>query len=487
MEFGKLKDYINGEWIEETGAEYLKVYNPSTGEEIAEVPITPTEKVEAAIDCAQEAFLSWNNIALERRVKYLFALRDELVNSHEELAQCIALDQAKHISDARAEVNRAIQITETACGIPMMLKGNKFAINKNIDGEVIREPLGVIGALAPFNFPALVFAWFIPYAIGCGNTIVFKASEQSPMFMQKIMEIFKKIELPKGVVNLVNGTKPVVEALLNSPKIKAMSFVGSTPVGKIIAEGSAKTGKRSMVLAGAKNTLIVAEDANIDGFIKNYINSCFGAAGQRCMAGSIVAVVEDVYEEVKMRMIKAAKEVKIGDARDEEVFLGPVISKRAVDRCHHYIDLSLKEGANLALDGREPELLDKNKNGYFIGPTILSEVTPEMSIAKDEIFGPVVALIKVKDVEEGINFMNSSEFGNGGSIFTESGYYAHKFLREANSGMIGVNVGVPASMPYLPFGGTRNSLFGSQIKAQGQDAVDFFTKRKSCTVRFYGK
>lgn len=487
MHYGKLKDHINGQWVSHADAEYLKVYNPSTGKELCEVPITPTDQVEAAINAAEEAYSSWKNMSMERRVKYLFDLRDNLVKRHEELAHAIAIDQAKHIKDARAEVNRAIQITETACGIPLMMTGNKFAINENVNGEVIRESIGVVGALAPFNFPALVFGWFVPYAIGCGNTIVFKASEQSPLFMQKVMEIFDEINLPKGVVNLINGTKPVVEAMLNSPIIKAMAFVGSTPVGRIIAEGSAQTGKRSQVLAGAKNTLIVAEDANMDGFIDNYINSAYGAAGQRCMAGSIVAAVEDVYDEVKERMIQASKEVKIGDATDEDIFLGPVISEKAVKRCHHYIGLALEEGANLALDGRNPSLPEKNKDGYFIGPTIVSEVTPDMKIAVDEIFGPVVSLMKFKNVEEALEFFNDSEFGNGGSIFTESGFYAHKFLKEANSGMIGVNVGVPASMPYLPFGGTRSSLFGSQIKAQGQDAVEFFTKRKACTVRFYGK
>ncbi|MTI83958.1 MAG: aldehyde dehydrogenase family protein [Firmicutes bacterium] len=487
MEFGKLKDYINGEWIEETGAEFLKVYNPSTGEEIGEVPITPTEKVEDAIAAAKEAFKSWRNVSMGKRMEYLFKLRDGLMARKEDLAQSIATDQAKHIADARAEVERAIQLTETACGIPMMMRGDKIEVNSKIDGEVIRQPLGVIGALAPFNFPALVFGWFVPFAIGTGNTMVFKASEQSPVFMQKIMEIFEAIGLPEGVFNLVNGTKPVVEALLNSPAIEAMAFVGSTPVGKIIAEGSAKTGKRSMVLAGAKNTLLVAEDANMDGFIENFINSCYGAAGQRCMAGANVAVVEDIYDSVKERMVEAAKNVKVGDARDEKVFMGPVISKQSQARAHKYIDLGIEEGANLALDGRDIEVPDKNKNGYFVGPTILSEVTPDMKVAIDEIFGPVVSLIKVKDVNEGIAFINSSEFGNGGSIFTESGQYAQKFLRQVDSGMLGVNVGVPASMPYLPFGGDRASLLGSRIKAQGQDAVDFFTKRKVATVRYYGK
>ncbi|MGF7185467.1 malonate-semialdehyde dehydrogenase (acetylating)/methylmalonate-semialdehyde dehydrogenase [Desulfitispora alkaliphila] len=487
MEFIRFKDYINGEWVEEKGVDHLRVYNPSTGKEIGEVPITPTEQVEKAIFAAEEAFKSWRKVSMGKRMEYLFKLHSELNSRHEELAQVIAEDQAKHINDARGEVSRAIQLTETACGIPLMMRGDKIAISEEIDGEILREPLGVVGALAPFNFPALVFGWFVPFAIGTGNTMVFKASELSPVFMQKIVEILETIELPRGVFNLVNGNKSVAETMLKSPLISAMAFVGSTPVGKIVAEESAKTGKRSMVLAGAKNTLLVAEDANIDGFIENFINSCYGAAGQRCMAGANVAIVEEVYDKVKERIIEASKNIKYGDAKDEKVFMGPVISKEAVERIHQYIDLGVKEGANLVLDGREPELSEANRNGYFVAPTILSEVTSEMTVAKEEIFGPVVTVIKVSCINEGIEFMNSSEYGNGGSIFTESGLYAQKFLREAESGMLGVNVGVPASMPYLPFGGAKASLLGSQIKAQGQDAVDFFTKRKAATIRYYGK
>ena len=487
MDYTRLKNYINGQWIEETGAEYLKVYNPSTGEEIGELPITPIEKVEEAISAAGEAFKSWRNVSMGKRMEYMFKLHNELTARQEELAQVIATDQAKHINDARGEINRAIQLTETACAIPMMMRGDKIAVNADIDGEIIREPLGVVGALAPFNFPALVFGWFVPFAIGTGNTMVFKASKQSPVFMQKVVEIFEAIGLPKGVFNLVNGNSSVVRPMINSPLIKAMAFVGSTPVGKVIVEGCAKTGKRSMVLAGAKNTLLVAEDANIDGFIENFINSCYGSAGQRCMAGANVAVVEEIYEQVKERMIEAAKQVKFGDARDEEVFMGPVISKEAKDTIHKYIELGIKEGANLALDGRNPELPEKNKNGYFIAPTMFSEATSDMTVAKEEIFGPVATLLKIKCINGGIEFINSSEYGNGASIFTESGLYAQKFLREVDAGMLGVNVGIPASMPYLPFGGTKASLLGSQIKCQSQDAVEFFTQRKAATIRYYGK
>lgn len=489
MEYGKLKDFINGQWVSYSPeeVEWKEVYNPSTGKEIAEVPTTPDNQIEAAIDAAAEAHKTWKNVSLEKRMKYLFDLRNAFINHHEELAFSIAVDQAKHIADARGEVNRTIQIIETACGIPTMITGNKFPINDKINGEVIRESIGVVGVLSPFNFPCLVFGWFVPFAIGCGNTVVFKASSQSPLFMQKVMGIVEEIDLPKGVLNLVNGSRKVVSALLESPKIQAMSFVGSTPVGQIVAEGCAKTAKRGAIFAGAKNTAVVMEDANMGGFIQNYLNSAYGNAGQRCMALSIVVAVEEIYEQVKERMVEASKEVLIGDSTDENIFLGPVISAKSKQNCHKYIELSLEQGANLALDGRNPKLPEKNKEGFFVGPTILSEVTPDMSIAIDEIFGPVIALMKVKDIDEAIEFINSSEFGNGGSIFTESGAYAHQFLRDVDSGMLGVNVGVPASMPYLPFGGTKASMFGSEIKVQGQDSVEFFTKKKAATVRFYGK
>jgi malonate-semialdehyde dehydrogenase (acetylating)/methylmalonate-semialdehyde dehydrogenase len=482
----KLRDYINGSWYEEDG-DYLDVMNPSTGGLLAKVPVTPEKRVEEAIDAAAAAFETWKNTSMSKRVEYLFKLHTALADREEELAQVIAADQAKHIKDARGEVARAIQLVETSCALPLLVRGDKIAINEEIDGEIMREPVGVIGSLAPFNFPALVFGWFVPFAVGCGNTLVFKASEQSPMFMQEIAKILEEIGLPKGVFNLVNGAKTVVETMLNSDKIQAMTFVGSTKVGRIIAEGCAKTGKKAMVLAGAKNTLIVAEDANIDAFLENFINSCYGAAGQRCMAGSNVVVAAGIYDKVKESLLKASMEVKVGDATDEAVFMGPVISEDSLKRIHSYIELGIQEGCTLLLDGRRTQLSEKNKNGYFVGPTILEGATADMRVVKEEIFGPVVTLIKANCFREGIKIINASEYGNGGAIFTESGRTAQIFLRETNSGMLGVNVGVPASMPYLPFGGTKGSLLGSQIKAQGTDAVDFFTKRKVATIRFYGK
>lgn len=483
-----LKDYINGQWVDNAGGEYLDVTNPSTGEVIAKVPVTTPEHVEEAIACAQEAFRKWALLPMTKKVGYMFQMRNELVERKEELASLIATDQGKHIVDARAEMDRAIQLTETCCGLPLLMRGDHIMVSTRVEGEVRREPLGVVGALAPFNFPGLVYGWFVPFAITTGNTIVYKASEQSPMFMQEIAGIFDKIGLPAGVFNLVNGTAPVVNQMLESPVIKAMAFVGSSKVGQIIADGSARTNKKSMVLAGAKNTLIVEKSVNISGFVKNFQNSCFGAAGQRCMAGANVVVEEAVYEQVKAAMTRVAHETPVGDSNDPDVYMGPVISKASVERIHGFIERALQEGGRMVVDGRDVcgKLQERNKNGFFVGPTIIENITKDFEIAQEEVFGPVVSLIKVKSYKEGIELINESRYGNGGAIFTESGVVAQDFLVNTNSGMIGVNIGVPASMPYLPFGGTKASLMGGQYKAQISDAVEFFTKRKACTIQYFG-
>lgn len=483
-----LKDYINGRWVDNEGGEYLDVTNPSTGEVIAKVPVTTPEHLEEAISSAEEAFKKWASVPMTKKVDFMFKVRGELVERKEELAALIATDQGKHIVDARAEMDRAIQLTETCCGLPLIMRGDHIMVSSHVEGEIRREALGVVGALAPFNFPALVYGWFVPFAITTGNTLVYKASEQSPMFMQKIAEIFHKIGLPAGVFNLVNGTAPVVNQMIESPVIKAMAFVGSSKVGQIVADGSARTNKKSMVLAGAKNTLIVEKSVNISGFVKNFQNSCFGAAGQRCMAGANVVVEEAIYDQVKAAMTRVALQTPIGDSNDPDVYMGPVVSKASVERIHGFIERALQEGGRIVVDGRQvnDKLQDRNKNGYFVGPTIIEGVTKDFEIAQEEVFGPVVSLIKVKDYKEGIEIINESKYGNGGAIFTESGVVAQDFLIHADSGMIGVNIGVPASMPYLPFGGTKASLMGGQFKAQISDAVEFFTKRKACTVQFFG-
>ena len=483
-EFNKIRNFIDGQWVEETGVEYVPLYNPSTGEAIGEVPLSSEETSLKAVESSYAAFESWRKTSLSRRMDYLFDMRQAMKENTEELAVSIAVDQAKHISEARGEVNRVVEIIEAACGIPTLIQGETLeGIAGNINGKVIRQPLGVFGGVAPFNFPALVFGWFIPYAIGVGNTFIFKPSTQSPLFMQKMGDIFNQIGLPKGVVNIIHGNRTIPGSWYQHPKMSGVCLVGSTPTAKKMAEGCARGGKRSMLLGGAKNYLVVMEDADMDLVIQNYLNSCYGSAGQRCLAGSIVAAVPEIYDTLIERILEASREVKVGDALDPDVYMGPVISAQAKERIEKYIETGIAEGSNLVLDGRNPAVPEKNKNGYFVGPTIFTDVTPCRTIAKEEIFGPVVSVMKISGIDDALNLIREQNFGNGACIFTQNLYYSEKFIAEANVGMVGVNVGICAPHPYLPFGGIKDSHLGTD-KVQGKDGVDFFTQNKIATVRY---
>jgi malonate-semialdehyde dehydrogenase (acetylating)/methylmalonate-semialdehyde dehydrogenase len=411
-------------------------------------------------------------------------MREAMEKHAEELAVAIAVDQAKHISEARGEVQRVIEILETACSIPTLIQGESFeGVANNINAKVIRQPIGVFGGIAPFNFPALVFGWFIPFAIGVGNTFIFKPSTQSPLFMQKMGVIFNDIGLPKGVVNIIHGNRSVPEVWYDHPKMCGVCLVGSTPTARAIATRCGQGGKRTMLLGGAKNYLVVMEDAQMDLFIENYIHSCYGSAGQRCLAGSLVAAVPEIHDELVERIAEASKDVTIGDAMDPDVYMGPVISADAKNKIENYIETGINEGSKLILDGRNPKVAEKNKDGYFVGPTIFTDVTPCRTIAKEEIFGPVVSVVRIKDLDDALQLIREQEFGNGACIFTQNLYYSEKFIAEADVGMVGVNVGVCAPHPYLPFGGIKDSLLGTD-KVQGKDGIDFFTQNKVATIRF---
>lgn len=482
-EFVRVKNFINGDWVEE-GGKYEPLYNPSTGEVIGEVPISSPKASMAAVDSSYEAYGPWRSLPLGKRMSFLFAIRAAMEKHLEELACAIALDQAKHISEARGEVQRVIQLIETACSIPTLIQGETLeSISNNINGRVIRQPLGVFGGIAPFNFPALVFGWFIPFAIGVGNTFVFKPSTQSPLFMQKMGDIFKEVGLPPGVVNIIHGHRDVPEVWYDHPKISGVCLVGSSPTAKKIAAKCGEAGKRTMLLGGAKNYLAVMEDAQMDVFIQNYLHSCYGSAGQRCLAGSVIAAVPEIYDKVIEAILEASKNVKIGDAFDPDVYMGPVISLDARKKIEKYIEIGVSEGAKLILDGRNPPVAEKNKNGYFVGPTVFVDVNPSMRIMQEEIFGPVVCIMKVSCINEALRHINASPFGNGACIFTQNLFYTEKFIQEANVGMVGVNVGVCAPHPYLPFGGIKDSLVGTD-KVQGKGGIDFFTQAKVATIRF---
>jgi len=478
-----IKNHINGQWVSDTETQQESLYNPSTGEVIGQVPLSSATTSSEAVQAAADAYPAWRALPLPKRMDYIFKMLRAMEDNLEPLAVAIALDQAKHISEARGEVSRVIEIIQMACAMPTMLQGETVqGIANNINGRLIKAPLGVFCGVAPFNFPALVFGWFIPFAIGSGNTFVYKPSTESPLFMQKMMQLLVDIGLPAGVVNVVHGDRTVVEAWYEDDNVAGVCLVGSTPTAKAIAAGCGQGGKKTMLLGGAKNFLVAMEDAPLDLMIENILMSGYGAAGQRCLAVSNIAVVAEIYDEFVERLLAASKEITLGDAMDPNIFMGPVISASAKERIHNYIEIGVAQGATLALDGRNPTLPQANQAGYFVGPTIFTEVTPCMKIAKDEIFGPVLNVIKVGCIDGALKMIKQHEMGNGACIFTQNSYYTEKFINEADVGMVGVNVGICAPHPYLPFGGIKGSLVGNN-KVQGKDAIDFFTQNKVATVR----
>lgn len=481
--YHNVKNFINGEWVVESNVDHKPLFNPSTGEQIGEVPMSSQAASTEAVGAAAEAFKTWSTTPLPKRVEFLFKIRDIMEDNFETLAESIAIDQAKHITEARGEVRRVIEIVQMSCSIPALLQGETLqGISGNINGRVVKQPMGVFCGVAPFNFPALVFGWFIPYAIGTGNTFVYKPSTDSPLFMQVMMSLLQEIGLPNGVVNIVHGDRSVCEAWYENPDVVGVCLVGSTPTAKAIAEACGRHGKRTMLLGGAKNYLVALEDAPIDLMIENILMSGYGSAGQRCLAVSNLAVVDEIYDEVVERLAEASKTVKVGDALDSDVFMGPVISKNAQNRIERYIEIGVAEGANLVLDGRNPDIAEKNRDGYYVGPTIFKDVTPCMAIAKEEIFGPVLNVMRVGCIDGALKLINGHEMGNGAVLFTQNAFYTEKFINEANVGMVGVNVGICAPHPFLPFGGIKDSLIGTD-KVQGKDGIDFFTQNKVATVR----
>ncbi|WP_261841492.1 CoA-acylating methylmalonate-semialdehyde dehydrogenase [Aliamphritea ceti] len=482
-EYIKIRNHINGEWLTDQNGQYEPLKNPSTGAIIGEVPMSSQETSQQAVAAAAEAFPAWSATPLPKRMNYIFDMQQAMRDNLEELAQSIAIDQAKHIAEARGEVGRVIEILQMACSIPALIQGETVqGIANNINGRLIKAPLGVFCGVAPFNFPALVFGWFVPFAIGTGNTFVYKPSTESPLFMQKMMQLLIDIGLPKGVVNIVHGDRTTVEAWYDDENVTGVCLVGSTPTAHAIAEGCGRNGKKTMLLGGAKNFMVAMEDAPMDLMIDNVLMSGYGSAGQRCLAVSNIAVVPEIYDEFVERLLEASKKVTVGDAMDPDVFMGPVISANAKSRIEKYIEIGQNEGANLALDGRNPNIPDANKDGYFVGPTVFTEVTPCMQIAREEIFGPVLNIMKVGCINGALRMIKNHEMGNGAVIFTQNTFYTEKFINEADVGMVGVNVGICAPHPYLPFGGIKGSLVGNN-KVQGKDAIDFFTQNKVATVR----
>jgi malonate-semialdehyde dehydrogenase (acetylating)/methylmalonate-semialdehyde dehydrogenase len=479
-----LNNYIGGAWTPAAGAVgELDVVAPATGATLARVPLSGASDVDAAVAAARAALPAWRDVNVIERARRLFALREGLLARAEDLAQSVTAEMGKTIGDARAEVGRAIEMVEAASAVPQTMQGRVLEnVATAVDCETFRQPVGVCAAIAPFNFPAMVPFWFLPFAIACGNTFILKPSEQVPLTQELVFNLIHEHGgLPEGVVNLVNGSVDVVNGILDHPGIDAVSFVGSAKVAAYVYERAAANGKRVQALGGAKNFMVVMPDAVIDKTVSNIIGSAFGAAGQRCMAGSVVVAVGDAKAPLMEQLVARTEELAVGDGLDERTDVGPVVSCASRDRILEWIDRGLAAGATVAVDGRRPAA---HPDGAFVGPTILDGVTPDMDVAQEEIFGPVLSVIHAGSLDEAIVIVNGSRYGNGTSIFTESGAAVRRYRHDVEVGMIGVNVGVAAPVAFFPFSGWKGSFFGD-LHAHGADAVEFYTRKKTVTSRFF--
>ena len=479
-----LQNFIGGSWTPSLATELLDVHNPATGEVIARTPLSTGADVDAAVAAAKRAFPAWRDTPVMARARHLFRFRDLLDQNAEELARIVTREHGKTLEESRGSVRRGIECVEVACGAPSLMTGYGLEnVGPGIDCQVIRQPLGVCAAIAPFNFPAMVPLWFLPFAVATGNTFVLKPSERVPLTQRRIAELLEACGLPPGVVNLVLGGREAVEAICDHPDIRAVSFVGSTPVARAVYRRATHAGKRVQALGGAKNFIVVMPDADMDRATAAIAESFFGCAGERCLAGSVLVPVGEAHAEARDRLAEAARAMRVGDGSEEGVAMGPVISAAHRDRVLGYIDKGISEGARLVLDGRRAPAA-KSSRGFFLGPTVFDGVRPEMTIARDEIFGPVASISPAGSLEEAIAVMHAHPNANATSIFTSSGKAAREYARLATASMVGVNVGVAAPMAPFPFGGARDSFFGD-LKAHGRDAFEFYTDKKVVMSRWF--
>ena len=479
----KIPNYINGQWVDSKSSEWLEVTNPATGEAIAKVPLSCANEVGSAVDAASAAFPEWRRTPPEDRIQPLFRLKQLLEDHLDELGRIITEENGKTFTESKAELRRTIENVEVACGIPSMMQGyNLEDVARGIDETMIRQPLGVVAAITPFNFPGMVPFWFLPYAIACGNTFILKPSERVPLTMRRIFELLEQTGLPKGVVSLVNGSKDVVNALIDHPKVRAISFVGSTPVARHVYARSGANGKRAQCQGGAKNHVIILPDADMNMATQIVSDSAFGCAGQRCLAVSVAVTVGDAQTVFRDSIADAAANLRVGNGLDQGVQMGPVITQQSKSRIESLIDTGTKQGAKVVLDGRNSRI-PKHEAGNFVKPTILDNLPPTSELVDTEIFGPVLSLIHANDMDEALAFLERSAYGNQASLFTSSGAAARRFRYEAPAGNIGINIGVAAPMAYFPFSGWKDSFFGI-VHAQGRDAIEFYTEKKIVIERW---
>jgi malonate-semialdehyde dehydrogenase (acetylating)/methylmalonate-semialdehyde dehydrogenase len=481
--FTKVSNYINGQWVESSATDWADITNPATGERIAQCPLSDTSEVNAAVEAAAAAFPEWRRTPPEDRIQPLFKLKQLLEDHVDELGRIITQENGKTFAEAKAEWRRAIENVEVACGIPSMMQGyNLEDVARGIDETMIRQPLGVVAAITPFNFPGMIPFWFLPYAIACGNTFILKPSERVPLTMHRAFELLAQTGLPKGVANLVNGGKAVVNALLDHPKVRAISFVGSTPVARHVYARAGANGKRAQCQGGAKNHVIVLPDADMQSATQIISDSAFGCAGQRCLAVSVAITVGEAQKTFRDSITEAAASLRVGNGLDEGVQMGPVITPQSKSRVESLIGVGETQGAKVLLDGRRAKI-QKYESGNFVKPTILDNVPTTSELADTEIFGPVLSLIHANDMDEALAFLAHSAYGNQASLFTSSGAAARRFRYEAPAGNIGINIGVAAPMAYFPFSGWKDSFFGV-MHAQGRDAVEFYTEKKVVIERW---
>ncbi len=479
----EILNYIDGNWVKPSVDEYVDVINPATGELLARTPLCGSGEVAAAAQAAAAAFPAWRQTPVQDRVQYLFRIREVLKANMDEIARAITNEAGKTFEESKAEMVRAIENVEVACGMPMMAKGEIVEdIAPGIDEIMIRQPLGVCATISPFNFPGMIPFWYLPYAIACGNTYVMKPSEKVPMTMQLIFRVFEQAGLPRGVVNLVNGAKSAVDAILHHPAIRAVTFVGSTATAKYLYARAAANGKRVQAQGGAKNPVIIMPDADMDMATKIIADSAFGCAGQRCLAVSLAVTVADARNVFTEMICDAASSRVVGYGLDQGVQMGPVINFGSKKRIEQLIGAGVAEGASAPVDGRG-SVIKGYEGGSFVRPTILAGVPRSGEIAKTEIFGPVLSLMHVNDVDEALELVNSGSYGNQASLFTSSGSAARKFRYGAQAGNIGINIGVAAPMAFFPFSGWKESFFGD-MHGQSMDAVEFFTQKKVVVERW---
>jgi malonate-semialdehyde dehydrogenase (acetylating)/methylmalonate-semialdehyde dehydrogenase len=479
-----VKNYINGSWVASKSGRSQDVYNPATGEVLAQVPLSSAAEVDKTVQAAKEAFHEWRTTPPYTRAKPMFKFRQLMEERFEELARMVVTENGKTIDEARGEVRRSIENVELAAGIPTQMMGyNLEDVAQGIDETALRQPLGVCVAINPFNFPAMVPLWFLPVAVACGNTFIVKPSPLTPLSQELMFQLLEECDLPDGVANMINGDEEVVNSLLDHPDVRGVSFVGSSRVGKLIYERSARNGKRVQAQGGAKNHMVVMPDADLPKTIGAVLGSAYGCAGQRCLAGSVLVTVGGVHKPLVAGLVESASKLRVGFGLNETTQMGPVITQQALNRVCTYLEKGATEGAKLVLDGRSVQVKDC-PNGNFVGPSIFDNAKPGMSIVSEEIFGPVLSVINVPDFEAAIEMVERSRYGSAASIFTTNGGSARDFTYRVHAGNIGVNIGVAAPIASFPFGGMKDSFFGD-LHGQGPDAINFFTDRKVVIERWF--